>query len=490
MTLRAMGAWIALGLLISTFPALPTLADKSLGPSDDSGLGGDAHARLCEAIPQGTTWATDPASGLRYRQATASERAANGWAGLAWLVEQGSLAGVPEGAPQVDLLVPQCVGAPLHFGVDLARSAPGVPHVLFPLDGEPQMWTPLSFFYHTPGLSDVEARRILTEAPTAMNGAALLGTQEGGFVGSVVIDCVFRVSILAPERTWRIDAGGIAGESLVLIKVRKVVDIGDCGGGNPPTPECSDGSDNDGDGWTDYPNDPGCSSSQDTSEVDTPVRYDYITAGEVKFCTTFQANWGALMDTQAIAVHEGFGANGGTRAEPIHQLNACWLANSIDDANFCANTGGCKDAEGHDYTYNGCQASSTCYRDRGWPDVAHLRLHFNFGAMRLVQVIHNGAFDDACGRAAFPGDPAEGASTVHGWNTGGSCESQHTATHEMGHNFRGIHGDAVQDAAGCWTVMVGTWEPCVHNWFSDKNRKRVNYCVDTLGADCPRNGSG
>ena len=39
------------------------------------------------------------------------------------------------------------------------------------------------------------------------------------------------------------------------------------GGGTPPPAACGDGVDNDGDGLTDYPNDPGCSSSTDTDET-------------------------------------------------------------------------------------------------------------------------------------------------------------------------------------------------------------------------------
>lgn len=38
----------------------------------------------------------------------------------------------------------------------------------------------------------------------------------------------------------------------------------------PPQPACSDGLDNDGDGLTDYPSDPGCSSSADTDEFNAP----------------------------------------------------------------------------------------------------------------------------------------------------------------------------------------------------------------------------
>lgn len=42
------------------------------------------------------------------------------------------------------------------------------------------------------------------------------------------------------------------------------------GGGAPPPAACADGVDNDGDGLIDYPNDPGCSSSSDTDETNTP----------------------------------------------------------------------------------------------------------------------------------------------------------------------------------------------------------------------------
>ena len=45
----------------------------------------------------------------------------------------------------------------------------------------------------------------------------------------------------------------------------------DCGGGGGSTPpQCSDGADNDGDGFADYPRDPGCDNSLDDDERDTP----------------------------------------------------------------------------------------------------------------------------------------------------------------------------------------------------------------------------
>lgn len=43
-----------------------------------------------------------------------------------------------------------------------------------------------------------------------------------------------------------------------------------------PTPECSDGVNNDGDAWTDYPSDPGCTSIADTTESPNPQCSDGI----------------------------------------------------------------------------------------------------------------------------------------------------------------------------------------------------------------------
>lgn len=48
-----------------------------------------------------------------------------------------------------------------------------------------------------------------------------------------------------------------------------------CGAAATP-PECSDGADNDGDGQIDHPNDPGCDSPEDDSEIDLPECSDTI----------------------------------------------------------------------------------------------------------------------------------------------------------------------------------------------------------------------
>jgi hypothetical protein len=50
------------------------------------------------------------------------------------------------------------------------------------------------------------------------------------------------------------------------------------GGPPPPPAACADGVDNDSDGLTDYPADPGCSSASDTDETDAPVDHTPVAA--------------------------------------------------------------------------------------------------------------------------------------------------------------------------------------------------------------------
>jgi len=60
----------------------------------------------------------------------------------------------------------------------------------------------------------------------------------------------------------------------------------------PPPPACSNGSDDDGDGLTDYPNDPGCTSSSDTDEYNAPVRCNFsITPSTVNYGEPATFTW-------------------------------------------------------------------------------------------------------------------------------------------------------------------------------------------------------
>ncbi|MCZ6639196.1 MAG: cellulose binding domain-containing protein, partial [Candidatus Dadabacteria bacterium] len=55
----------------------------------------------------------------------------------------------------------------------------------------------------------------------------------------------------------------------------------------PPTFACSDGVDNDGDGLTDFPSDPGCDSESDDDEFNLPA------GGDITADVTINDDWGA-----------------------------------------------------------------------------------------------------------------------------------------------------------------------------------------------------
>src|SRR5262245_26437285 len=72
------------------------------------------------------------------------------------------------------------------------------------------------------------------------------------------------------EPTADHEAAAVAGSSSSAGGGSSSSSGGDGGAGGSPveTPACSDGRDNDGDGLTDYPDDPGCTSPSDGDETD------------------------------------------------------------------------------------------------------------------------------------------------------------------------------------------------------------------------------
>lgn len=68
--------------------------------------------------------------------------------------------------------------------------------------------------------------------------------------------------------------GKIAIFSVLFIVAILVLGIVIAKPGERGLPECKDGSDNDGDGYTDWPDDPGCSSKNDKSELNPEIECD------------------------------------------------------------------------------------------------------------------------------------------------------------------------------------------------------------------------
>ena len=100
---------------------------------------------------------------------------------------------------------------------------------------------------------------------TSGNSATLTWTTSGATsctidqsIGSVSVNSSRSTGSLASSRTYTLsctNAGGLTATQQTTVTIT-----------GSPTPQCSDGTDNDGDGKTDYPTDPGCSSSSDTDE--------------------------------------------------------------------------------------------------------------------------------------------------------------------------------------------------------------------------------
>ena len=65
----------------------------------------------------------------------------------------------------------------------------------------------------------------------------------------------------------------------------------------PPAPACSDGQDNDGDGLTDHPADPGCVSVSDTDETDPPPDENVIAAAGDIVCDPTSSSFGGTNPT-------------------------------------------------------------------------------------------------------------------------------------------------------------------------------------------------
>ena len=125
------------------------------------------------------------------------------------------------------------------------------------------------------------------------------------------------------------------------------------GGANPPPPAaCGDGADNDGDGLTDYPNDPGCDSSSDTDETDAtpppPAGITLIVQGyKLKGIRHADLSWSGAAST-SIDVYR----NGGK------------VATTANDGFYTDNTG--QKGSGT-MTWRVCEAgTNTCSNDASW----------------------------------------------------------------------------------------------------------------------------
>ena len=79
----------------------------------------------------------------------------------------------------------------------------------------------------------------------------------------------------------------MVGLLLVAVSLSPILGVGAAGG----PPACNDGKDNDGDGLTDYPNDPGCDAKGDKDEADGASK----PPSSRVYTATWTTGWGCIM---------------------------------------------------------------------------------------------------------------------------------------------------------------------------------------------------
>lgn len=559
--------WTALLLLMLVGLVLPnpgtSLEPAAVVPEDDGDLAGTpvVFAELADAADP-TSWTTDP-SGAVYRAATLAERVANEWPPGAFLVRADAALRPQPGAASAPAFVPLVDGDPALLELPLAAVKTGVTYATTFVDGETVARVPTFHVYES--ATDGGRLRLVVDDLGAFSARGQLRGAVVDLIGpepNRVVDPIDDGSGHAPDGTQTIavvltpaevaaqpSAGPVETPAVALEDA--VGPVGDAAGGlaelgptshcnltgvaavdavlhtlcilagiqpqcsdglnndgdawtdypsdpgcsssddnsEAPNPACSDGIDNDSDRWTDYPNDPGCTSLRDTSESDSRFTNNFGLFGEMKWCTRFSSTWSTLNDQPESDINAGFDGNGGTRADLVSTFLQCWVHPSgLASAQACANSGGCSDGSGHSYPYNSCGSTASCYRDNAWADVTHARLHNSFSGLKVVHVSHDGTMtsNTLCGLSRFhPG--GDSVALGPGTTAGTGCK-EFTWTHEVGHSFDAVHEDAVS-VGTCHTVMKPSAEStCRVNYFSDANRKNVNDCV--VLSSCPRSGTG
>jgi len=135
-----------------------------------------------------------------------------------------------------------------HIVVQLTGGDPGNPNNRHPIDFNPS--TPYTFHVQVQrpdGSIDTDFNsylRLSAKPGTVYTGRNLL-MQNGEADASITL-----VAAFGDTKIWAEDVGYLPVSDLT----------------RQPPPACSDGIDNDGDGWVDYPADPGCFSANDDTE--------------------------------------------------------------------------------------------------------------------------------------------------------------------------------------------------------------------------------
>lgn len=475
-------------------------------------------------------WLKHDLTGLYYRRVTDNEVESNGWVHSTYLIElEPGLDAVRQGSNSFAFIVPLNDSYVEVFDMRLVREdrmnfseGPGV---------EPEEWRMRTYEGYQNASQKV---------------AHVIGGEHGGLYGEAVFnesDLDILGTINGPEPRWVIDdlltedgttvnesavvAVPLSGpgpeyEQLTCIVLESLPARGmqstqcdDDDESEGTTPRCDDGEDNDGDEWTDYPEDPGCDSADDDDEWDSPTEREFHLMGEIKWCTGHgDGNWQSRISDIAFDIEDAFRGERDTRVDLVASHGFCWVHEDGHDMAVDCATGetaedNCTWGDGHVYQYYNAENESVTYRDEAWNYSNHWQDHNDsIPDVHAIQVIHEGPLTyegdgQICGLASFPdlGDqwdsnvsgPKPTGDSVAG-NDGVNCPTFWlTPSHEMGHNFNAWHGDneTAPTWGNCPTLMFDNPPPnCREDAFSDDNRRNVNHCIDDHTDKCPRAGTG
>jgi len=433
----------------------PETADES---SDET-----VEARTLEQtfaqLPDPDGWSQEPVTGLEYRRTTGQEQTTNAWQETTLLAEEGDLAEAADFPGGLTAILPLGDGTAHPVTLEKTDTRTQATFTETQLDGESRS-------------QDLTLVQYEGHASTSRGeGNVRLTADDGGgyhlqaAIGPLELSITPSADWWALERLTEGDADPPVRDGLALVQLSA---------DRQPT------ADSIGEAWTATQR----SVSEGSAEPLTHSDENFGLMGEMKWCTRYESSWQTKINTIGNEITNGFAD---TDVDMAQEHDHCWIATDLQTAESCANNGGCSDAQGHDYPYNGDGDAASAYLADAWDDVSHSRDHYNFDGLHAVHVVHDGllstSYVDVCGDANAP---PSGASVAAGLPLPSGCED-YVSTHEMGHSFDATHDNTVE--SGCGTVMAQSSQiSCRWNYFNEPGESEVENCETSSG--CPRWGTG